>query len=86
MERQNLTTRMRNRRLTRLTKAFSKKLENLEHSIALHFFVYKSITHHRTLRIPHGLKAHVAGYVWTWEELIDLIDRSERERNERAGG
>jgi hypothetical protein len=51
IERQNLAMRMRMRRLTRLTNAFSKKLENLEHSVALHFFVYNFITRHGTLRL-----------------------------------
>ncbi len=54
VERQNLTMRMRNRRLTRLTNAFSKKLENMEHSVVLQFFVYNFITRHMTLRMPPG--------------------------------
>lgn len=80
VERQNLTMRMRNRRFTRLTNAFSKKLENLEHSVALHFFAYNFITRHATLRMPPALRARVADHVWSFEELIDLIDRAEAER------
>lgn len=76
VERQNLTLRMRNRRFTRLTNAFSKKLENLEHSVALHFFVYNFITRHVTLRMPPALKAGVADHWWTYEELVELIDRT----------
>ena len=76
IERQNLTLRMRNRRFTRLTNAFSKKLANLEHSVALHFFVYNFITRHATLRMPPALKAGVADHWWTYEELVELIDRS----------
>jgi IS1 family transposase len=83
IERQNLTIRMRNRRFTRLTNAFSKKLENLEHSVSLHFFVYNFITRHMTIRMPPALKAHVTDHAWTFEELVDLIDRTEAER---AGG
>jgi IS1 family transposase len=83
VERQNLTMRMRNRRLTRLTNAFSKKLANLEHSVALHFFVYNFITRHMTLRMPPALKAHVADHVWTFEELVEMIDRGEAERKTR---
>ncbi len=83
VERQNLTMRMRMRRLTRLTNAFSKKLENLEHSVALHFFAYNFITRHKTLRMPPALKAHVTDHVWTYEELVDLIDHAEAERNRR---
>jgi hypothetical protein len=77
IERQNLTMRMRNRRLTRLTNAFSKKPENLEHSVALHFFVYNFTTRHMTLRMPPALKAHVTDHVWTFEELVALIDATE---------
>jgi IS1 family transposase len=80
IERQNLTIRMRNRRFTRLTNAFSKKLENLEHSVALHFFVYNFITRHMTIRMPPALKAHAADHVWTFEELVEMIDRAESER------
>jgi IS1 family transposase len=75
VERQNLTLRMRNRRFTRLTNAFSKKLANLEHSVALHFFVYNFITRHATLRMPPALKAGVTDRWWTFEELVELIDR-----------
>jgi hypothetical protein len=83
VERQNLTIRMRNRRFTRLTNAFSKKLENMEHSVALHFFVYNFITRHMTIRMPPALKAHVTDHVWTFEELVALMD--EVEENDRRG-
>jgi hypothetical protein len=75
VERQNLTVRMRNRRFTRLTNAFSKKLENLEHAVALHFFVYNFISRHATLRMPPALKAKVTDYLWAFEELVEMIDR-----------
>lgn len=52
VERQNLTVRMRNRRFTRLTNAFSEKLENHEHAVALYFFAYNFIFRHGTLRMP----------------------------------
>jgi IS1 family transposase len=74
VERQNLTMRMR--RMTRLTNGFSKKLENLEHAVALHYFVYNFITRHKTLRMPPALKAKVTDHMWTFEELVDLIDRN----------
>ena len=82
VERQNLTMRMRMRRFTRLTNAFSKKLENHCHAIALHFFDYNFIRRHQTLRMPPALKAHVTDHVWTLEELVDLIDRHEAEQNQ----
>lgn len=77
IERQNLTLRMRNRRFTRLTNAFSKKLENHEHAFALYAFAYNFIFRHATLRMPPALKAGVADHWWTYEELVDLIDRNE---------
>lgn len=81
IERQNLTVRMRNRRFTRLTNGFSKKLENLvEHSVALHFFAYNFISRHGTIRMPPALKAKATDRWWTYEELVDLIDRAEAER------
>jgi IS1 family transposase len=80
VERQNLTLRMRNRRFTRLTNAFSKKLENHEHAVALYFFAYNFIFRHGTLRMPPALKAGVADHWWTYEELVELIDRAEAEK------
>lgn len=76
IERQNLNVRMRMRRFTRLTNAFSKKLENLEYAVGLHFFVYNFITRHGTIRMPPALKAGVSDHVWTWEELVEMIDQS----------
>lgn len=83
VERQNLTMRMRMRRFTRLTNAFSKNLENHCHAIALHFFHYNFIRSHQTLRMPPALKAHVTDHVWSLEELVELIDRHEAEENQR---
>jgi IS1 family transposase len=84
IERQNLTMRMRMRRFTRLTNAFSKKLENHEHAVALHFFHYNFIRRHQTLRMPPALKAHVSDHLWTLEELADLIDRHSRNRGRNS--
>lgn len=77
IERQNLTLRMRNRRFTRLTNAFSKKLENHEHAVALYFFAYNFIFRHTTLRMPPALYAKVTDHMWSYEELVELIERSE---------
>jgi hypothetical protein len=81
IERQNLQVRMRMGRFTRLTNAFSKKLENLEASVALHFFAYNFLTRHGTLRMPPALKAGVADHWWTYEELVESIDRSDANQN-----
>ncbi len=73
VERQNLTIRMRMRRFTRLTIAFSKKLENHEHAIALHFMHYNFCRIHQTLRSTPAIKAGVTDHVWTIEEIVDLL-------------
>jgi IS1 family transposase len=82
VERQNLTMRMRMRRFTRLTNAFSKKLENHEYAVALNFFAYNFIFKHKTLRMPPALFARVADHWWTYEELVELIDREEPKRQQ----
>jgi len=68
------------RRFTRLTRGFSKKLENLENMAALHFFVYNFITRHTTLRMPPALNAKVTDHLWSSEELVSMIDRTEATR------
>ena len=79
VERQNLTMRMRMRRFTRLTNAFSKKIENHEHAVALHFFHYNFVRRHLTLRMSPALKAGVTDHMWTMEEMVAMIDRHEAE-------
>lgn len=74
IERQNLTLRMRNRRFTRLTNAFSKKLDNHEYAVALNFFAYNFLFKHATIRMPPALRAGVTDHWWTYEELVALID------------
>ena len=64
--------RMKNARFTRLTNGFSKKLENLCHSVALNFMHYNFVRRHQTLRMPPALKAHVSDHVWTLEEIVNL--------------
>ncbi len=72
VERQNLTIRMHMRRLTRLTNAFSKKLENFKAAVALHFAYYNFVRTHRTVRMPPALAAGVSDHIWTVEELLTL--------------
>lgn len=78
VERQNLTVRMSNRRYTRLTNAFSKKIENLKHSVALHFMHYNFCRIHKTLRVTPAMEAGLATHVWEIEEIIALLDAPEK--------
>jgi IS1 family transposase len=75
VERQNLTMRMSMRRFTRLTNAFSKKFENLQAAVALHFAHYNLVRLHKTLRITPAMAANVTDRVWSLEELVDRTSR-----------
>lgn len=77
-ERQNLTMRMSMRRFTRLTNAFSKKIENLEHAIALHFMYYNFARPHKTLANPYprtpGMAAGISDHIWMVDEIVQLAE------------
>jgi IS1 family transposase len=73
VERQNLTMRMSMRRFTRLTNAFSKKLENLGHAVALHFMYYNFGRIHQTLRVTPAMAAGISDHVWELEEIAGLV-------------
>lgn len=72
-ERQNLTMRMQMRRFTRLTNAFSKKIQNHEAAIALHFVWYNFVRIHQTLRVTPAMEAGLTDRVWSLEDLITLM-------------
>jgi hypothetical protein len=78
---------MRMRRFTRLTNAFSKKLENLEAAVALYFMDYNFIRPHQTLTAQAGQKttpamaAGVADHGWTMEDLIAMMERLQGAEN-----
>jgi IS1 family transposase len=78
VERQNLTMRMGMRRFTRLTNGFSKKVENLAHTVSLHFMFYNFARPHKTLANPYprtpAMAAGIADHVWTLEEIAGLLD------------
>ncbi len=74
VERQNLTMRMSMRRFTRLTNGFSKKIENLECAVALHFMYYNFARVHKTLRVTPAMEAGITDHVWTLEEIAKLAD------------
>lgn len=73
VERQNLTMRMTMRRFTRLTNGFSKKVENLAHSVAIHYMYYNFCRIHQTLRSTPAMRAGVADHLWTVEEMVGLL-------------
>ena len=70
VERQNLTMRMAMRRFTRLTNAFSKKLENLKAACALHFAHYNFVRIHSSLRVTPAMAAGVTSEVWPLAALL----------------
>lgn len=74
VERQNLTMRMNMRRFTRLTNAFSKKVENHVHAIALHFIYYNFVRVHKTLRVTPAMEAGITKKLWSIEDLVGLLD------------
>jgi IS1 family transposase len=78
VERANLTMRMSMRRFTRLTNAFSKKVENLAAAVSLHFMHYNFVRVHKTLGTTPAVAAGVADHVWTLDELIGLLEQAER--------
>jgi len=75
VERQNLTMRMQMRRFTRLTNAFSKKVDNLKAAVALHFCHYNFVRLHKSLRVTPAMAAGVSDRLWTLEELVEQTSR-----------
>jgi IS1 family transposase len=76
VERQNLTMRMNMRRFTRLTNAFSKKVENHAHAVALHFMYYNFVRIHKTLRVTPAMQAGITKKLWSVEDLARLLETS----------
>jgi len=74
VERQNLTMRMHMRRFTRLTNAFSKKVENHAHNVALHFMYYNFGKIHQTLRVTPAMEAGLTTRPWDLSDLVALLD------------
>jgi hypothetical protein len=73
IERQNLTMRMFMRRFTRLQNGFSKKVENHEHAVAIHYMYYNFARIHQSLRVTPAMEAGISDHVWNLNELINLI-------------
>jgi IS1 family transposase len=73
VERQNLSMRMSIRRFTRLTNAFSKKVENHAAAVALWFMYYNFCRVHQTLRVTPAMEAGLTNHIWSIEELVSLL-------------
>ncbi len=78
VERQNLTLRMQNRRFTRLTNAFSKKLANHEHALALHYFHYNFCRKHQSLGMTPAQAAAITDKCWTIDDLVAMLENEEK--------
>jgi hypothetical protein len=73
IERQNLTLRMHMRRFTRLTNAFSKKVENHAHAFALNAMYYNFVKIHGSLRVTPAMATGVTDRLWGMADLVALI-------------
>jgi IS1 family transposase len=78
VERQNLSMRMSIRRFTRLTNAFSKKIENHAAAVALWFMYYNFCRVHSSLRVTPAMEAGISQHVWSIEELCGLLPENRR--------
>src|ERR1022692_2041376 len=78
VERQNLTMRMSMRRFTRLTNAFSKKIENHMAALALYFMYYNFVRIHQTLRVSPAIAAGVTGKLWSVNDIVALVEAAEK--------
>jgi IS1 family transposase len=76
-ERSNLTIRMHSRRFTRLTNAFSKKVENHAHAFALHTMYYNFVRIHQTLRVTPAMAANVTDRLWEIGDIVKVIEEWE---------
>ena len=82
VERQNLTLRMQQRRFTRLTNAFSKKLENHEAAVALYAAHFNVCRVHETLRVTPAMQLGVTDHIWSIGELVDAALSNEAPKPE----
>ncbi len=84
VERQNLTMRMHMRRFTRLTNAFSKKIENQAHAVALHFVYYNFCRIHSKLRMTPAMAAGISTRLWEVSDIVALLDAAEAKPAKRG--
>jgi IS1 family transposase len=86
VERHNLTTRMCVRRFTRLTNAFTKKLENHGHAFALYTVWYNFARIHKTLRMSPAMAAGVSKTLWSMDDIVSLIEQHEAGQMQKKRG
>ena len=84
VERQNLTMRMHMRRFTRLTNAFSKKVENHAHAVAMHMMYYNFVRIHKTLRMTPAMAAGVTDRLWEIEDIAMLVEAADAKPTKRG--
>jgi hypothetical protein len=82
-ERNNLNIRMHSRRMTRLTNAFSKKMENHAHAMSLHFMYYNFVRIHKTLRTTPAMAAGVSKKLWEMSDIVNMLETYERVSSKR---
>jgi IS1 family transposase len=80
-ERSNLTLRMHMRRFTRLTNAFSKKVENHAHAVALHMMYYNFVRIHQTVRMTPAMAAGVTKRLWEMTDVVEMLEAFEAGRD-----
>jgi hypothetical protein len=74
VERANLSMRMGMRRFTRLTNAFSKKLENHMHAVSFYFMVYNFVKIHGSIKTTPAMEAGVTDFLWSMEDIVMMMD------------
>jgi IS1 family transposase len=84
VERNNLTMRMHMRRFTRLTNAFSKKVENHAYAVALHMMYYNFVKVHSKLRMSPAMAAGVSGRLWEISDIVALVEAAEAKPAKRG--
>ena len=66
--------------VVKITNAFSKKLENLQHALALHYVHYNFVRIHKTLRCTPAMEAGIADRLWTVRDIAELLEQAEAEK------
>jgi hypothetical protein len=85
VERNNLTMRMHMRRFTRLTNAFSKKVENHAYAVALHFMYYNFVRQHKSLKgLTPAMAAGVTDKLWEMSDIVAVIEAAEPKPSKRG--